>query len=714
MRLDETTEQESNTYSDENILTFETTTQNDVEEDSAESHAGSPVDSDNHYYYSNKENTVSGRYVLQLDTPLHDFFGQLCEAFSVKDLKSQDPNQKLYGLVFFRGAPIRHKALQRLLGEEVLYHVVPMAIEIVRCTHVKEERLVVIFMRPRGTKLSQFLLQHGPCDELFIEQHVIPSMSYILKFYSESQLVHGGINPDNIYIDDELNLTLGDCFSEMIGYSQPLSYEPIERAILHAAGKPDEDRSADYFALGTLCTYLFIGYQPGRELEDNQQIQQRIIKGSYNILVGEITLPPRISDLIKGLLNDKKVERWKHRQLADWLKGRRYNLLPPVPVVDASRYIEFNDKKYFNLRALVHDVQQQWDLAKRFFADEKVIKWVERSVGSVELAEKLREIKKMNNHARSYVDDDEFVSRNLMVLDPDHVIRFKQLTISVEAIPNLLAYAYIKGKRDYLQLIAKIITLRLPTALAEFRGDIKHLANNSAILILDRINPLLTETTPGFGLERCLYDLCPGTPNLSSGAAGQYLTKLSGLMLVLEKNINQRQGNEIIDRHSAAFIAQKLDIQTPVRVKLSSGYSHIENHKDMISLALLAMAQRAAKTKKLKNLSNVMLERLKQVVTGYRSKTLRKEIITRLEELATGGDLTSMYRVMADPVYAKRDYFGFINAAEHYADLDTKIMQFRNSKIISERGYRYGLQLSVVIAYVIFAAVLLFVLIRVI
>ena len=58
-------------------------------------------------------------------------------------------------------------------------------------------------------------------------------------------------------------------------------------------------------------------------------------------------------------------------------------------------------------------------------------------------------------------------------------------------------------------------------------------------------------------------------------------------------------------------------------------------------------------------------------------------------------------------VYAK-DQMGFKNAKKKYAILYHKTMSLTNYSQISTRGYRYGLQVSIIIAYLLCAIEILY------
>ena len=56
-------------------------------------------------------------------------------------------------------------------------------------------------------------------------------------------------------------------------------------------------------------------------------------------------------------------------------------------------------------------------------------------------------------------------------------------------------------------------------------------------------------------------------------------------------------------------------------------------------------------------------------------------------------------QVISDPKFLVRDRVGFARAVKKYRENSIKILRLSNKKVIYNIGYRYGLQLSVIVAF---------------
>lgn len=657
--------------------------------------------------YSTVTDVVGGKFRVRSDAPLPENDSLIARAFVAEPLKVQDDGFRgYYALVFHRG-PFRLPVINMLKTNNLAQFIAPLAGEVTFFSGVQEQRFIVILPRPPGVTLGEYLQSKGPCQESFLVQNLLPPLNAIIKVLTDLGIMHGRINLENVFVDEGERVWLGECVSEFPGYSQPSFYEPLERAVALPIGKGEGDRATDFFALGILCLAAIMGREPFISFDEEQLLNQRISRGSFNAIVGDLPLTGRMADLFRGLLNDRRTERWKNRQITDWMKGKRYNLLSPAGHVEASRQLIFNEVPYLSCRALAHDLHRHWEIAKKFLTEDKLIKWVERSISSTETAERLRQIQKLAIGVRNFIDEDEFVARTLIVLEPEGPIRLKDFIVSINGIDNVIAYSFVQGKRDYLQYIAKIINAHLPSLWLEGKGDIKYLGNSQNAWKLEHVPPFLTEKTLGFGLERCLYELNPALPCLSKVVGGDYIISLAGIMKSLELHIKDFSDNELLDRHLAAFIASKLSLASPIKIKISSQYKQIEEHRLMQMLSLLAMAQKTSRLKKLTNISHFLGEKLGGIVGCYAGKKIREELLARIQEVSKSGDMIELFKVMTDVSYSKRDHAGFQAAVLRYEDLDRRILQYQNKQSILDMGYRYGLQISVMLSYLILVIVFL-------
>jgi len=439
--------------------------------------------------YSKVVDQLEKRYNLRVKEPLVNYNTDFCKAYAVTDSLTKDTDTN-YALVYEKNLPFRQEMILRLKRLSLQHLCNPIAVEVIPVSILNEQRFVIIFAKQKGISLRQFLSNNGPCSEKFIIEYIINPFNTMLRVLGEYHITHGNINLDSITIDQNNQIMVGECCSKSCGYSQKVLYEPLDRVSTIPIGKGDGYENVDYFALGVLCLALVIGKEPADDMDAELFLESRFTKGSFNTFAGTNKFPSIFDDLFKGLINDKRSESWNHRQITEWVKGKIFNIISPTSHIEASRQITFNSQQFFNCRALTNSLFKNWESARRFFKDESVIKWIDRSVRDTNKAARLREVYKTHNYnfARNMSTEDDLVTSALVILDPDGLIRFKNILTHIECLGLLLAYGMAKKENEYIHAVVKTLKLKLPDLWASVQPLDQKMASAKALSQLERIH----------------------------------------------------------------------------------------------------------------------------------------------------------------------------------------------------------------------------------
>jgi hypothetical protein len=660
----------------------------------------------NSFIRNNDTDLIAKKYEILVKKPLTNFDTLFCKAYEVyaQHTKSND----FYALVFDPALPNRQHIINALKKEAVEHCIMPIEAEITKLSLTHKQHLVAILPKPQGVTLTDYVQTKGPCHINFTIEKIIHPLNKILNTLFDLNIVHGRVNPDNIYINDNYQITLGECISDLPGYSQPTLYEPIERIDIINFGKGESNNKVDSFALGAVIVFLLSGQTPNFDKDvitnEDNIIYKRLTNGTYSTLVGDLAIQPYIKELLKGLLSDRRSERWTPKKVTEWLQGKTHNTIYGDEHIEASRHVIFNGKHYFNRKSLVHDLFKNWEIAKKFLKEDHLIKWIERSINDTNMAEHLQHIQKLSISTKSFSndEDDMLLAKSLIALDPGGPIRINGLAINLEALNILLLIGYIKEKKFYIDFFKRIMSSKLWLAAKESSLIDKDSLKKALSWKLERITEYLYKINLGFGIERCLYDLNPSLPCQSSLVKGYYIETLLELMQSLE-NIASLNPNEIMDKHIAAFIASKLDIGNDIVNNNSSTSDLVKffTNKELITIVFLSLVQKKLKIKKLPNLTNYLSSRLSSLTNLLYSRTIKEEIIKRIKVPTEEGDLVALCKIISDNNYMKRDIDGFNSACMQYKTLDWQIAQLRKDKKIYDIGYKYGLRISVILSYLI-------------
>ena len=665
-----------------------------------------------------KKFNLPNRFNIHVDKAIPQLSGNFSRAFEVND---SGQKQDIYALIFPSNVPIRFHVIQQL--KSVFNHSFTNVVEtgLTDVAGGQYGNYAVILERPKGRKISEFLKElkaqrkdeHSSSSEIksllseaFITQEVVHPINEILRTLSESNVSHGRINHDNVFITglEDSKTMLGECISEPCGYSQPFHYETIDRAQSMPLGKGNSTLKHDYFALGVLIYYCIFGDMPAFGMEHNELLRARINKGTYNVFVGNSELSPQVTDILRGLLTDNPHERWGYEQVSSWIKGKRFNLIRPNLRKEAVRNYEFAENIYVNKRALAMAYHQKWDEAAFDIRDRRLVKWLELSANDKNAAAEITSIVAGTGgeKTKSRQDNDELIAKALIVLDGDAPLRFRDISMHLEGMGAVLANAWVHQSPLELQHLVEIIRINLPDFKAVRDPDNERIDRWT----LQRQHNYIKFKTLGFGLERVLYDLNPTLPCQSQMLANQFVIDCSQLLFFLNDNATKLINNDPVDRHIAAFICSKLELATEVKLKVMQRFSRNDNAVlQLTKLAILAFAQKKTKVHKLPGLGNWMLEKLKVITNTIHNRAIRREFQDELKNLATQGNLESMLSFINAADYFARDDDGFNQARQLYAALDSDLKQIRDRtklNIGQDAYYVYGLQFSKIIAAMVF------------
>ena len=645
---------------------------------------------------------LDDRFEISFDSPISEYSNDFAQAYEAIDNKGRRKN--IYAISIEKFIPSRNRVIEALMKVQIKNMITPIARGAILNSATGEMCNTIILARPAGMSLADYITKHGKLNESFIKDVVVSGVNAALTVLKQENIAHGSINADNIYIDEENHITVGDCVSEPIGYSQPYYYETVERAVASRLGKGDGDCSIDYYALGVLTALMIRGIAVIEEDELTYNAM-RLKNGTFNSLILNTSLKQSLMDICMGLLIDKKSSRWNHLHISDWLKGKKFNLVRVPSEIESSRSLMFNKKQYFNRKSLAQDLFLNWNEAKDFLREEKIVKWIEGSIGDKDNAERVRLAIKTTTKSTidtKFDNDDELVARVILILDPDGPIRIKKESYSMDSLDKVLSLGVYKNNKEIMFTIIYILRHNL----LDYFND-----NNFGdhVPYVMKVKKKLSELAqkPGlcFGVERLLYSLCPELPCQSPLLKDVYVTDINQILTRLNKIVNETE-EYIIDRHVASFIGSKINLAQEIKVKELNRFPSFSNNKHITTLALLAAAQKESQHKKLPELGHKIYNYLEILTEDMHNKHIVEDFKIKMQKVSNEGNLTLLQKIIIDPQFIYRDHMGFIKARRDFAKLEEQIRHLKNKKSMTNIGYKYGLQFAAILSYFLVAIIL--------
>lgn len=663
---------------------------------------------------ANNKDIVYGQFQINLKAPLPQLSSGMGAAYAVTDKKTGDA-ESFYAILLDKKYPIRLAEINKLLGKRHDNFTNIIGAQLIPTSISAGKTFVVVVEKPKGVTLSEYLGKSGAVSEDAINLKLVPPIHEVIKFLSKKKIVHGRISLDKIYIDAEGGITVGECISEINGYSQNILYENLNRAICLPFAKGNGYiEKVDYFALGVLVSMMLRGRNPVANLNNDEIVDKKFTEKCYKFMSDGLTLSPHMTDLLRGTMNDSPLAVWTSSHVEEWIGGRRYNLLPPTDNFEAGRPIVFNNVKFWNRTHLAHAMHENWSEAKEFIKDDVLIRWIDRSVQDSDLSERMEVLFNRtgvtNESDQKFDRQDELLAQYLMLLDPGAPLRLKGFSAGIDGVASALAYAYGHKDENCIDEIRAMITYDLESYWEhEIEDDVQMESAQNAIFAIQKCDEYLKKKGIGFGMDRCLYELNSTLSCQSDVIAEDSVFNLKGVLVAMN-SASKNLANDVVDSHTAAILATRLEIPVAIRIKSLASFTAYANQAQIQVLALLALAQEMSEVYNLDALTEKVSGGLKGIIYGFHSVNIRKEIENGLFEASKNGSLVDLLEVISDNKFLVKDKVGFNRSVKKYRSNNLQLKQFANRKAINNVGYRYGLQMSVISSF-FFMTVVIFVLI---
>ena len=144
-----------------------------------------------------------------------------------------------------------------------------------------------------------------------------------------------------------------------------------------------------------------------------------------------------------------------------------------------------------------------------------------------------------------------------MVLDPQAPIRYKGFSFMPDGYGPALANEFLQ--RGTAEIPVEILKLDLPLIWYTFQRSVFAGASVQQAEYV-KLRGYLSINEPGYGFERCLYEINPSMPCQSEFIVKDYIFNIDDLLLALDAASNHIDtSTSPMDAHIAAFIAARFE-----------------------------------------------------------------------------------------------------------------------------------------------------------
>jgi len=528
---------------------------------------------------------------------------------------------------------------------------------------------VLIFERPVGQRLMSSPNEERPplLSDLGFRQ-MVESMAEAMQDMHLAGVCHGSINPSRLFQREVgSQLQLGPYLATAAGTNQWAACETIERMMADPTGRGPPLPSDDIYAAGVSLLILMLGRLPVAHLSEADLLAAKIEKGTMMTLLAGSKLPSAFSEILRGMLADDSRQRWALDDIRHWLGGRRLGNKPAAPAKKGQRAMEFDGKGYHNIRALTHAMANKPDLAISIIEDGTLDRWMRRSLMDEESANLVAEtVAGSAAFMKGATPAERMVARVCVTLDPAAPVRLRGISVLPYGMGSRLAHQMMsnetpRGVQDIL--LAQLMT---HWSQQQFDGGVSFMGT---LQIFDGCRMLLDRATPGYGIERILYELNPGVPCLSSMIETEYAQTPAEVLLAMEAvagNRNAESAREPMDRHIAAYmLTRQRKISDRFFPLLASSIP--AGQRSIAILSIYAEVQRRNSVEAVPHLAAWLAGLLVPATERFHRRTLREKVLNDLRKAAKKGQLDQMLNLIDDGDLIAKDEKAYKEARqEHY------------------------------------------------
>ena len=634
---------------------------------------------------------LSDKRLLDLDTPS-------AKAYEVLDLRANSNSRPVFALVCNPKILPRYsviKSIRNFTQKGLIPYVDHGTV-----FFIPENRslFVIIYEKPLGGKVFPNPNgENSPINELdFINNYAKSLISALYELDLKGE-THRSIRPDNLYYMDKekKEMVLGDCVSSPPAYDQPAFCETIESIMCHPEGRGDGKYNEDIYSFGVTIFTLINGKNKLAKLTSSQILDLKIERGSYTAIVGDAKISLAMIEILKGTLADNIEQRWNVKDLELWINGRRLSPVQSKAEKKSLIAFVFEEKEFFSTRALAMAFLKNPERAIDPIKNGKLEVWFKRGVQDNKKADSLKEIIEdaMVRDSNPKTQNEIMVTRTCMLLDPKAPIRYKSVCTTVDGFGYYLYKALTSGEN--IKVLVEMIERNFVQDWYSVQEKYVY-ANKFASL-----KNFIAREDLGYGVERCLYELCEYAPCLSKIVETGYVYEIERLPYELDKSAKKQDYKSWpVDRHIIAFILKHCG--NKVESYINSLNSTNPSEVAVGMLGIISFLQWHYHKEPLYNLTSWVGSLMAPVIRRYHSRARRKIMEKEIHKLVRKGLIYELFNFLDNNEEITDDAKSFAKARYEYAEATKEIFSLENRK--KERDLEaidFGHQIAAMVSLVI-------------
>lgn len=650
---------------------------------------------------------INDQFLIDVNAPISELDMPSAKAYAARDRRNQEI--ELYALVCTPGMPVRTDFIQKMKNERHVGMVQVITWEVAFWPPINQETIFVIYERPLGGNVHDAILSgEFTANEYIIQEMFIEPIFRAIKEMAMHNVHHREIRINNLFFTDKERtlIGIGDCTTSPPGFDQPILYETVERGMAAPGGRGSGSISDDLYALGVTMVALILGKRMVEYKSAEEMFRAKVEQGTYAALCGKRKIPVPLIEPLRGILSDDITERWGIDEMNMWVAGNRQTPMQRKPAIRTEAPFHFMEREYRNPRILAYAFSKNVPEAAKAIKGEELTIWLRRSVGNAELADMIEGVVASANINENETrgSDDYVVAKTTILMDPEGPIRYKGLSFIPEGYGTALAIELLR--RNSMQTSAETILHGIPEIWYNAPTDkARDEASFDFQSVFGRLKAILVVNGPGFGIERCLYDLNPSLACQSSLIAEQCVVEIQDLLPALDAVADKTDKKlRPLDRHIAAFIAARFKERIDPHLR---ALAEPKDSSFLIGmLSLLAFLQWKLKGEPVYALTSWVGSLLGPAVKTYFSRATRRDIEEDMPRVVRQGNLPELFDLIDNAEKRRQDLAHYEEARFEYSMAEEQIQDIEKGELSSpeapvEMGQKFAAMSSLVISIIV-------------
>lgn len=529
----------------------------------------------------------------------------------------------------------------------------------------QKQVLVLVIDMPPTRRLMQTLdsKPHKISEDRIVSAMIRPLLQVLVDLRSAG-MIHGGITPDNIFIDGADGMEtviLGEGLSSAPFFRHSALSETLERGMAQPSGRGGGTSKNDLYSLGVCVALALRGDNPFAGKSEVQIAREKLEQGSFSILAGREKMSAILSEFLRAVLNDDEKQRWDLDDAMRWLEGRHPGNKQTQIAIKAARPFVFKDEKYWDIRSLSIAFAADVTEAASTIDKGQFELWLKRNFESPEMDERLKKIWSKEHRGTQEVQ----VATACLAMDPRAPVRYRGLSLFPQGFGTALAEAMSKDMD--IQPYAELIAMQFLSGWVQQRFEETEDAT-TYIMDFEKCRNFLSQKMPGYGIERAVYLMNREAVCMSQYMRNYFVFSPGHLLLALEQiSKTSEKPDTVLDRHMMAFIS----VREPKMIDPHLGHiiSRDRSYQLVGTLRTLAALQRRFQTGPVPGIAAWMMSMMSPAIEKYNDRDLRQEISKRLAALVPGGNLLAILELVDTEGLVQNDTQRFIMARQEFVAL---------------------------------------------